>query len=213
MSKKTIMPAMIVAVTAALAAPAVATAGVWKHHGQAIQQNQQIQLTGQTKWSGGPVGSIECQVTTTVTLEAGQQTGTVTQYDVDVDQAGSTVTSKCSANGFLVGCQLHVLQSTELPWVVHNETQRLQITSGDIDYTLTGAFCSGQRATMTPSNPASSHFITWTPNQTKTVTSFTEAGQIAVDIYNGQQLVSSATAGTSGTLTILAPNSHTFSLE
>ncbi len=66
---------------------------------------------------------------------------------------------------------------------------------------------------MTPSNPASSHFITWNPNQPKTVTSFTEAGQIAVDVYNGVQLVSSGTAGTSGTLTILAPNNQTFSLE
>jgi hypothetical protein len=212
MFKKAMALALASVLVGALALPASAAANVWKDHSQAIQENRQIQLTGQTQWTGS-MGNIGCQVTTTLTMTAGSSTGTVTQYVVDTDEAGSTVTSKCTASGGLAFCQLHSLEATELPWVAHNETQRVQITSGDISYTLTGAFCPAQKATMTPSNPANSHFITWIPNNPHTITSFTESGQVAVDTYQGSgELVTSGTAGTNGSLQILAPNGGTYSL-
>ncbi len=207
MFRKTMMLAMAAAVVAAFAVPATVAAAQWADGGVAITSPQQIQLTGQTKWSGGITGSIECQVTTSLTLEPGE-TGTVTQYDVDVDEAGSTITSKCTAGGALASCQLHSLQPTGLPWVVHNEGQRLNVTSGEIHYTLTGQFCPGQTATMTASNPAKNHLITWTADNAKSVSFFTENGQVPVDTAAGN-----ATAGTSGKLTVLAPNAGTYGLE
>jgi hypothetical protein len=75
MLKKTMMTAMATAVVAAFAIPAAATASLWKHHVQNIQQNKSIALTGNTLIHSGVVGGIECQTTGTLQLTAGTSTG------------------------------------------------------------------------------------------------------------------------------------------
>jgi len=213
MLKKIIMLATAAAVVAALVVPAAASAGLWKHHAQTLGTDAQLQLTGNTKTSGGP-GSIDCQVTVQLTLTAGSSTGNITQFIPDLDEAGSTVTSKCKAGGFLVACQVHLSEATELPWVVHNETQRLEITSGDIHLGITGGFCPAQAGTVTPVNASKEHTVTATPNQPKTVSSLSLSGSVEVHLYNGSATpFRSETATVSGTQTILAPNAATYSLE
>jgi hypothetical protein len=221
MLKKTMMTAMATAVVAAFAIPAAATASLWKHHNQNLATNAQIDLTGQTKFQG-EVGSIECQRTMQITLTAGTGTGNITKFEPDLDEAGSTVTSKCKAAGFLAACQVHSAVSEGLPWVIHNETQRIEITSGKINVGLTGGFCPAQGVTVTAVNAANGHTVTATPNQPHTVTSFTLAGQVEIDVYNGAHdlahQVIKGTANFTGTQTIVDTGAgqqsrpHTYSL-
>lgn len=214
MLKKTMMLAMAMAVVAAFAVPAAASAGLWKHHTTNIATDQQITLTGQAKFSSGGVGSIDCQTTSQLTATAGTSTGTVTKFDVDLDEAGSTVTTKCKSGAFLAGCQVHASQAQGLPWTIHNDTKEVTITNGVILIEMTGGFCPGKTATVTPGH------VTATPNQTKTVTTFTLSGTVGVHIYANhnphatqQPVISDPAATVSGTQTILAPNKHTYSLE
>lgn len=200
MLRKTMMLAMAVTAVAAVAGPSMASAQVWTHHTQAIQSNAQIFLTGQAAFNGG-LGGIECQTTASLTALAGQKTGNVTQFEPDPD-AAKQPTELCKTSGALSFCQVHSAQSTNLPWEVHNETTRVEITSGDIHVGITGAFCPGQVATVTPANAALGHTVTATPNQPKTITSFTLSGKVDVDILNGQQTVSRETVTVSGTQTI-----------
>jgi hypothetical protein len=214
MLKKTILLAMAAAIVAAFAMPAAASASLWKHHAQAIPNDRQITLTGQAKFQGA-VGSVECQTTSQITLTAGTSTGNVTKFEPDLDEAGSTVTQKCKAGGFLAGCQIHSSVGENLPWVVHNTTQKIDVTSGSIRVGFTGGFCPGQSATVTPPDGVN-HFVTANPNQPHTVTSFELHGQVLVHVYNGAHdaahTVQTGTATVTGTATILAPNAHTYSL-
>jgi hypothetical protein len=207
MLKKTMMLVMAAAVVAAFAVPATASAGLWKHHATNIQQNQQITLTGNAKFDSGAIGNIECQTTSQLTATAGTTTGTVTQFTPDLDEANSTVTTKCKAGGFLAGCQVHSAVPSGLPWTVHNNTKTVAITNGDITVGFTGGFCPGDTATVTAST------VTATPNQPKTVSSFTLSGQVQVHILKGGVTQATSTATVSGTQNILAPNAATYSLE
>jgi len=219
MLKRIMMLAMAVALVAAFALPAGASASLWKDHAQVLAQNAQLQLTGNAKFSGG-LGSVDCQTTSQLTATAGTGTGNVTQFEPDLDEANSTVTSKCKTGGFLVACQVHQVEATGLPWVVHNETTRVEITSGDIHFGLTGGFCPAQNGTVTTVNAAKGHTVTATPNQPKTVSSFTLSGNVEVHLYNGSATpFRSETAAVSGTQTILSNASEctsapaTYSLE
>jgi hypothetical protein len=207
MLKKTIMLAMAVAIAAAFAVPAAATASNWKDHSQILQANKQIQLTGGAKFTSGAVGNITCETTSKITLNANSTTGTVDEFIVDVDQVGSTVTQKCVAGGFLAGCQVHKSQALNLPWTIHNETQRVEITNGNITVEMTGGFCPGKVATVTPANAAQSHTLTATPNQPHTVTTLTLGGELEVDIYKAAEFeapVVKSTAVVTGTQTIVS---------
>jgi hypothetical protein len=222
MLKKTIMLAMAMAVVAAFAVPAVASAGLWKHHATNIAVNKSITLTGQTLIHSGVVGGIECQTTGTLQLTAGTGTGHISKWGVDLDEAGSTVTSKCKATGFLAQCQVHSMVATgtggqdiaKFPWIVHNKTKTVEVTTGEVHWGITGAFCPGATATFTPG------IVTLTPNQTKTVTSFALSGNVQVHILDGTgKTVSTAVVAVTGTQTIVEsathPDSkpHTYSLE
>jgi len=214
--KKIIMLAMAAAVVAAFAVPAAASASLWKHHKQVLAQNAQIQLTGNAKFSGG-LGSVDCETTSQLTATAGTGTGKVTQFQPDLDQVGSTVTSKCTAGGFLVACQVHSSQATiPVPagWEIHNETSRIEITSGDIHIGMTGGFCPAQAGTVTPVNTSKEHTVTATPDQPKTMSSFILSGKVEVHLYNNSQTpFRSETATVTGSQNILAPNAATYSLE
>ena len=168
------------------------------HHAQQLQRNAQLQPTGNLKFSGG-LGSTVCQMTAQLPAIPGS----------------STANFPVQPGGFLVACQTHQVEATGLPWVVHNETQRLEITTGDIHLGLTGGFCPAQSGTVTPVNAAKGHTVTATPNQPKTVSSFILSGTVEVHLYNApsQTPFRSETATTSGTLSILAPNAATYSLE
>jgi hypothetical protein len=223
MLKKTMMLAMAAAVVAAFAVPATATANEWKHGAVNIVGNKQIDLTGQALFHSGVVGGIECQTTAQLTALAGSGgTGNVTKFDTDLDEAGSTVTTKCKATGFLAGCQVHATQSTGTgggtllanPWVVHNPTTKaVEVTSGDIHISMTGGFCPGDTATVTPAT------LTATPNQPKNITSFALSGQVQVHILKNGVTQTTSTATVSGTQTIVdtgvgsQSRPHTYGLE
>jgi hypothetical protein len=132
------------------------------------------------------------------------------------------VTSKCKATGFLAQCQAHapvVATGTggsdiaKFPWLVHNQTKVVQVTTGEVHVPITGAFCPGDTATFTPG------IVTFTPNQTKTVTSFQLSGNVQVHILKGGVTQATSVAAVSGTQTIVEsasdPDSkpHTYSLE
>lgn len=204
MLKKTIMLAMAVAVAAAVAVPAVGMAGVWKHHNTAIAANKVISLTGTIKYAGGFIGSIECQTTATITLlAAGSSTGSLTQLEPDLDEAGSTVTTKCIGGGLLSSCSIHTVQPKGLNWTVHNKTQFVEITSGDIHITMTGASCPGTEVTVTPDVIIATPNVSTNPPQGHTVHDFTLSGLAVVHVYKEGKLVVAQNATVSGKQEIL----------
>jgi hypothetical protein len=216
MLKKTIMLGMAVAIAAAFAVPAAATASNWKEHTQVLQANRQIQLTGAAGFLSGPVGGITCETTAKITANANSTTGTVDEFIPDLDEVGSTVTTKCKGSGLLVNCQVHKVQPLNLPWTIHNETQRVEVTSGLITIEMTGGFCPAKIATVTPVNALKGHTVTATPNQPHTVTTFTLSGEVEVHLYKEKESeipVAQATAVVSDTQTIVsAGDKHRYSL-
>lgn len=169
--KKITAIAMAVAALLALAIPMSASAR-WQHHNQDLQQNAQIQTTGQFGWEGEEAGAIHCQIDTRSTLLAGQTTASVTQFEVDLTEAGNpTPTQKCQVGPVYesFGCtDVSQLTVAGLPWTSHaTNTQQVAMTTGTIQYHLHGGIFCPKTVQLTPGtvNLNMSSAGTWTTNQ------------------------------------------------
>jgi hypothetical protein len=203
MMRKTIAAAVLCVFAAACLAPA-ATAQNWKHHNVEIQQNKQITLTGTVKiQSGGGANFVECQVTSQMSLLSGTTTAVVTKFEPDLDVKDTKVTDKCKGGGGLAFCQIHAVQPVALPWQAHNLTNEVRIIPQLTHISMTGGFCPAQTVTITKGTVLS------TPNQPKTVSSLTLGGCVELDVGGTEFPCSPVT----GTLSILAPDAATYSLE
>lgn len=181
MFRKVMMLALAAGALAALMAPAGASATWTKDH-QALQENAQIELTGQAAIHG-EVGSIECQVRSLMQLTAGTTTAVVTESGVDLKEAGSTVTSKCSISGGLesFGCT-DVASSTAagLPWTAHAvSTQTISTTTGTVQNHLHGGIFCPKTVQATPGTVLS-HLTTQ-----NTWTTGTSSGTLQIHLSNG----------------------------
>lgn len=170
MFKKAIMLAVAAAAIAAMAIPASASAA-WTHHNTHLAQNAQIQVTGQAHFEGEEIGGVACQTDAQATLLAGQTTATVTNFGVDLTEAGSTVTSKCSVNAELAffGCtDVGQVTVDGLPWTAHaTNTQQIAVTTGTIQNHLHGGIFCPKTIQLTPGtvNINTSTAGTWTTGE------------------------------------------------
>jgi hypothetical protein len=203
MLRKTITAAALGLLAAACLTPG-AMASNWKHHNTEIQQNKQITLTGTIKVQSVMMNSsVECQVTSQISLLSGTTTAVVTKFEPDLDEKDSTITQKCKAAGGLAFCQIHAVQPAALPWQAHNLTNEVRIIAQLTHISMTGGFCPTQTVTITEGT------ILSTPNQTKTVQTLTLGGCARLDVNKTEDPCSPVT----GSLTILAPDAGTYSLE
>jgi hypothetical protein len=145
---------MMLAFAAALVAfaiPATASAQ-WTKHTQTLQQNDNVQITGQTKFQGG-IGNVECQTVADQQLLAGQTTATLQGIQVDVT-GQETVTDNCVVGGGLasLGCtDVASVTSAELPWIAHGTSgQTGSLTTGTIQYHLHGGIFCVKTMQLTP---------------------------------------------------------------
>ena len=160
MLRKMTVLAMALGALAALTLPMPASANWTKHH-KAIQQNEQVALTGTVGFAataGGAVqGGIVCQITSQAQGIAGTTTGVVTTFNPDPDSAG-TDTNRCAGNGGFALCQLHNLQPTGVTspgWTIHTNhtgTHDVTVTYSDIHSQTTGAFCPAKFLKVTASS-------------------------------------------------------------
>ncbi|HEX5928319.1 MAG TPA: hypothetical protein VFY48_02910 [Solirubrobacterales bacterium] len=217
MKRVAILAAALAAVTA-LAVPTAASA-TWKHgHVNPIQQNVQIGFTGtNVKFQSG-IGGVECQTTSSVQFLAGQTTANIDTFVPHPTDA----TTNCKGTGGLAFCQIHNVQPTNTPWVLHTipDTTEVEITSGDIHSTPTGGFCPIEWITVTPTDTV--HKITG-KSQTHTVSTLELSGEVVVHVQTkGQPNQSSPhprngppdalTTTVSGLLHVEEPNVNTYSI-
>jgi hypothetical protein len=154
----------------AMADPAGASAQ-WQHNHVNLTQNAQVQLTGQFGLVSQEVGGVECQIDATMQLLAGTTTANVTNFGVDLTEAGSTVTSKCRVDSTTesFGCT-DVAQVTVagLPWTAHAvSTQTIAITTGTIQFHKHGGIFCPKTKQFTPGtiHVTTSTANTWTTGQ------------------------------------------------
>jgi len=202
MFKKMTVLAMAVGVVAALALPASASAD-WKHHQTAIQQNQQIGLTGNIRFQGG-LGGVECQVTSAVTFEPGTS-GFISSF---VPEPTSD-TANCKGLGGLVGCQVHNVAPTGFPWPVHTEANgSIDIEHGEIHSQSTGFFCPVKNITITEGT------VVATPNEADTADNVQIHGKADVHLQTNSGVTheEETTVSSNPTIAIEAPNANTYSI-
>lgn len=168
MFKRTTLLALALGVMAAIVMPAAASAA-WKHHQVAIQQNVQINFTGNVRFDTGN-GSAECQFKMNVQFLAGQTTGNLNT----LAPHPTSDTANCKGLGGYAFCQAHNFTLQEMPWTFHTaqaETttitvdgpnpgevtvkgtgvfhQGFVITTRSIKAQATGAFCPGKEIHFT----------------------------------------------------------------
>lgn len=162
MLKKAMMLAVAAAALTALVIPAAASAQ-WQHHTQdantqvhAIQVDKTIQVTGQSRFQG-EIGAVECQTDAHAELLAGQTTVTVTQFGVDLTEAGSTVTSKCFVDATLEGFGCTDVSSVTVEigsgnhWIGHATTPTtIDVTTKTIQNHLHGGIFCPKTIQLTP---------------------------------------------------------------
>lgn len=136
----------------ALAIPSAASAQ-WQHNHGAMEENPQVQFTGQFK-AEGAFGILACQVDVRFTLLANTTTAAVEGFEVDQTESGTTVTDKCSVDITLetLDCDdIGGLTTEGLPWVAHGVTaQTLAVTTGAIQYHLDGSIFCPKTIQLTP---------------------------------------------------------------
>jgi hypothetical protein len=157
MLKKAMMLAFAAAALVAFAIPATASAQ-WTKHTQTLGQNDQIQITGQSKFQGG-IGAVECQTNAVAQFLAGQTTVNITAFGPDVT-GSETVTENCEVTGGLasLGCSDVASVTTDIqtgahptPWIGHLlNTQQIDITTGTIQNHLHGGIFCPKTQTLTP---------------------------------------------------------------
>lgn len=195
--------------TLALAAMAVAacTAPIasanWTHKGAPIEENVSVSFTGQALFTSAVVGGINCRTFAEAQFVSGTTTGTISKFEVDLAEAGSTVTNRCETSGPLGPCRVSAVQSTNLPWQVHsNGADLVTITTGEIDNVLEspqgGACGVVQQIRLTPGTVTA----TIPGGQTQGVEQVTLSGQLETATKSkvavgGSQTISPA--GTYGT--------------
>lgn len=166
MFKKAMMLAVAAAALVAFAIPATASAK-WQEHGSDISQDVPLQVTGTSEFHG-EIGGLTCQTDATATLLAGTTTASVTSFGVDLTEAGSTVTSKCSVDSTLAsfGCtDVGQVTVAGLPWTGHaTSTQRITVTTGTIQNHLHGGIFCPKTIQLTPGevDVVTSTTSTWT---------------------------------------------------
>jgi hypothetical protein len=206
MLKKIMMLALAATAVAAVTAP-MASAN-WTHNGVNIPAgtNPQVQFTGQALFTSAVVGGINCQTDAKVQLEGGSTTGKVTQFEVDLTEAASTVTKKCVTSGPIAPCLVKSVQATSLPWQIHSDgADVVTITTGEIDNVLesqTGGACGVvQQIKLKPGTVSA----LIPAGQTKAISIVHLSGQLEtttgskVQIAGTQNVTPSGTYGTSTT--------------
>lgn len=195
MAKKTMMIAELAGALALLVVPPHASA-TWTDNHQNLSENRQVEVTGQVKLES-QIGAIECQVRSVMQLLAGQTTAQVTVSEIDLTEAGSTVTSKCSVDPTLegFGCTDVASGTTAgLPWTAHAiSTQTIATTTGTAQLHLHGGLFCLKTLQLTPGTVHSTLTTsnTWTTGST--------IGQLQVHQGAGSPLVTIQGHGTVGT--------------
>jgi hypothetical protein len=200
--KKLMTLSLAVVALAACSLPAMARAEVWTDGGVPIEADDTVFETGPWIWQGGAAGTVECQMTLEYTVHAGQTTAQVKKVEVDLDQAGSTVTQKCKGAGGMAFCQIHAMEAQNLPWTMHNVGPKAVITVGGWKTTLTGGFCPVTTITITAGE------VTATPDNPSGISSFTHSGTLQGHLSSG----GSVSGNVSGKFDVLAPDTGTFGL-
>jgi hypothetical protein len=198
--KKAIALAVAVGALTALVLPTTAMAK-WTHFGLPIAGNETVFHTGTWQISGGVAGTIQCQMTVEFTLTAGTTTGHVTQNEVDLDEAGSTVTQKCQPAGPTAGCQIHAMTANNLPWIIHTQGIDLLITTNGWTTSLTGLACPTTKITVTEGT------VTAVPDKVSGVSFYKLEGTLKA--HSGAE---SFNVSVGGTLNVLEPNIGTFGI-
>jgi hypothetical protein len=138
------------AAVAVLALPASASAGVWKHKGEALKTKVELSLSGsEVIETSGAV--MICNVTATMTTEGGS-TAKITAYNVDK-------ASCVGLEGKLVGCEVTAVAAKGLSWSVTVNTSDLTAKEVKVDYTFNKGCGIGKietnfsKLTLTPDEP------------------------------------------------------------
>jgi hypothetical protein len=146
MLKKTMILALAAMAVAAFSA-SVASAN-WTHNHKVIQSGTNPTdpvFTGQALFTSAVVGGIDCQTKATGQITGGTTTGHIGTFGPDLDETGSTVTTKCVTSGPIAPCLVKSVQSLGLPWTIHVvNSATISITTGEIVNVLenqTGGAC------------------------------------------------------------------------
>lgn len=157
---------IVASAIAVFMAPAGAS-GNWQQHSENLFENRQINLTGTFEYHG-EIGGVTCQLDSNVTLLHSSTTASVTSFEVDLTEAGSTTTSKCSVDATTAafGCtDVASMTRQGFPWTAHaTSTQRIAITTGTIQFHLHGGIFCPKTKQLTPDviNINMSTAQTWT---------------------------------------------------
>jgi len=204
MLKRLAVLAMAIGAMAAFGMPASATAN-WKHHNTEIQQNVQIGLTGQVKFSTG-LGEGECQFTAQAKFFPGQTTGALETFVPHPTDS----TTNCKGYGGYAPCQTHNLSPQVPNWTIHTGssggTAVILITTQPLTATPTGAFCPGKHILFTAGT------IVATPNQANTFSSLALSGTLLTHKQTNNGVVDTENVTMSGLLNVVAPNANTYSI-
>jgi hypothetical protein len=205
MLRKTLVLAIALAASAMLSLPSAASAE-WLHHETPINEDAELGLTGSTRFQGS-LGGVECQVTSTVLLTAGQTNGSMET----VVPHPTSETSNCKGLGGLAFCQVHDLTPQAPKWPLHKTTAikflKISITWGNpiVIQKLAGGFCPAKKITLTPTLAIA------TSAEESTVSSFELSGETQAHIETTSGATDSQAVQLGGTLNIETPNADTYS--
>jgi hypothetical protein len=189
-SKKALFAAVLAAV-AILALPALASAAVWQHKGEALKTKVELALTGsEVIETSGAV--LLCNVNATMTTEGGS-TAKITAYNVEK-------ASCIGLAGKLEGCEVTAVAAKGLPWTVSVNTSDLTAKEVKVEYTFNKT-CGIQKIETNFSK------LTLTPEEPKAIRLF-HFGQAGTAKVDGKE----ASLTASGTLNLPEKDLETYGI-
>ena len=121
--RKIVVLASLAVAAAVFAVTAGASASVWLHEGEPLEEHVEIGLSGGQVFEVPGSGVLLCPVHATLTTEGGS-TGQITEWEV--------ASEGCLASGQFAGCEATASEAQGLPWAVDVDSASLTITGSDI---------------------------------------------------------------------------------
>ncbi len=185
MLKKITLLAMAVGMLAAFALPAAASAS-WTKHDKELKAGETgviSEITGTAiKFTSVATGGVSCHTVGAATLTGGTTTGFLTKFE-----PLTSATASCTTSGLLAteGCVVEKVTSTELPWIIHNNTPTttISVTTRTIDIELrkTNAAKENVACPKFAGSDITPGTVTLTPDNAETISTLTLSGTLKFD--------------------------------
>ncbi len=184
MTKKIALLVTAGGILAIFALPAAASAS-WTLHDKELKagENPVVAATGTAiKYTSVATGGVSCNTTAEFQLTGGTTTGFIQKFE----PTGSA-TASCTTSGLLAaeGCVVEKVTSTELPWVIHNNTPTttISVTNKNVHLELrkTNAAKENIACPKFSGSTFTSGTLTLTPDNAETISTLTLSGTLKFD--------------------------------